>query len=69
MIRKPDHIFDRTRDLLAAKGYDTRETVLACYSGAGFAPELYDTAHGSGPGQRILLVDPKRMYQPTAEGG
>ena len=28
------------RDLLAAKGYDTRDTVLACYSGAGFTDEL-----------------------------
>lgn len=26
---------ERTRDLLAAKGYDTSETILACYSGAG----------------------------------
>ncbi|WP_449062759.1 ATP-binding protein [Planomonospora algeriensis] len=30
----------RARDLLAGKGYDTRETVLACYSGAGFEPAL-----------------------------
>lgn len=26
----------RARDLLSVKGYDTRDTVLACYSGAGF---------------------------------
>ena len=31
---------ERARDLLAAKGYDTRDTVLACYSGAGFTTEL-----------------------------
>ena len=26
----------RARDLLAVKGFDTRDTVLTCYSGAGF---------------------------------
>ncbi|MEO3785283.1 ATP-binding protein [Actinocorallia sp. B10E7] len=30
----------RARDLLAAKGYDVSDTVLACYSGAGFTEEL-----------------------------
>ena len=30
----------RARDLLAVKGFDTRETLLSCYSGAGFSPEL-----------------------------
>ncbi|MBV9445255.1 MAG: ATP-binding protein [Streptosporangiaceae bacterium] len=30
----------RARDLLAAKGFDTRDTVLSCYSGAGFSREL-----------------------------
>lgn len=30
----------RARDLLAAKGFDTTGTVLACYSGAGFTPDL-----------------------------
>lgn len=30
----------RARDLLTAKGFDTRDTVLACYSGAGFQPDL-----------------------------
>ncbi len=30
----------RARDLLATRGYDTRDTVLACYAGAGFAPDL-----------------------------
>ena len=30
----------RARDLLAVKGFDTRDTVLACYSGTGFHPEL-----------------------------
>ncbi|MEV4457094.1 hypothetical protein [Microbispora sp. NPDC049633] len=30
----------RARNLLAAKGYDTRDTILACYGGAGFTAEL-----------------------------
>jgi uncharacterized protein len=30
----------RTRDLLAGRGFDTRDTVLTCYSGAGFDPAL-----------------------------
>ena len=30
----------RARDLLTVKGFDTRDTVLACYSGAGFRPDL-----------------------------
>jgi uncharacterized protein len=30
----------RARDLLAIKGFDTRDTLLSCYSGAGFDPEL-----------------------------
>ncbi|GGQ01015.1 AAA family ATPase [Streptosporangium pseudovulgare] len=29
----------RARDLLTAKGFDTRDTVLTCYSGAGFSTE------------------------------
>ncbi|MEV0594048.1 AAA family ATPase [Nonomuraea cavernae] len=32
----------RARDLLAVKGYDTRDTVLTCYSGAGFQPDIAD---------------------------
>ncbi|MGA5759292.1 ATP-binding protein [Nonomuraea bangladeshensis] len=30
----------RARDLLAVKGYDTRDTVLACYGGAGFQQDM-----------------------------
>lgn len=30
----------RARDLLAGRGYDTRDTFLACYSGAGFEPGM-----------------------------
>ncbi|WP_216894134.1 AAA family ATPase [Nocardia alni] len=45
----------RARDLLAAKGYDTSETVLACYSGAGFDENL----QGSG---ESMLIDLSSMY-------
>lgn len=30
----------RARDLLADRGFDTSETVLACYSAAGFNNDL-----------------------------
>src|SRR6266487_1449425 len=30
----------RARDILTVKGFDTRDTVLSCYSGAGFSREL-----------------------------
>jgi hypothetical protein len=30
----------RARDLLAVRGFDTKDTVLSCFSGAGFSPEL-----------------------------
>lgn len=30
----------RARDLLAVKGHDTRDTVLACYGGAGFQQDM-----------------------------
>ncbi|GIH71860.1 AAA family ATPase [Sphaerimonospora thailandensis] len=51
----------RARDLLALKGYDTRETVLACYGGSGFTEELRASAADD---RRILLVDPERLYRP-----
>jgi len=56
----------RARELLAARGYDTRDTVLACYGAAGF--EL-GTTDRSGP-ERVLTIDPARLYrrQPTAPG-
>jgi uncharacterized protein len=30
----------RARHLLAVKGFDTRDAVLSCHSGAGFHPQL-----------------------------
>jgi hypothetical protein len=48
----------RDRDLLAGKGYDTRDTVLACYGGAGFEPAL---RNASGP-DRVLTVGLDDLY-------
>ncbi|MBV9450067.1 MAG: ATP-binding protein [Streptosporangiaceae bacterium] len=50
----------RARDLLSVKGLSTEDTVLACYSGAGFADELRARAHED---PRILLVDLGRLYR------
>ena len=47
----------RARDLLAARGYDTRDTVLACFSGAGFEPGFPDVADGS-----VRAVDLADLY-------
>ncbi|MGW4120764.1 hypothetical protein [Nocardia sp. NPDC004711] len=54
------------RELLSAKGYDTSETILTCYSRAGFEENL-QTA-GIAPGQRFwdadapMLVDLNTVY-------
>ena len=44
----------RSRDLLAVKGFDTRDTVLSCYSGAGFDPDLQAARS---PGIRLVGLD------------
>ncbi|MEV6982664.1 hypothetical protein AB0M95_15570 [Sphaerisporangium sp. NPDC051017] len=49
----------RARDLLAAKGYDTTNTTLACYSGAGFHDTLRAEAKRD---PAILLVDIPMLY-------
>lgn len=49
----------RARDLLAAKGYDTSQTVLTCYSGAGFDADLRASA-ATDP--HVLLVDLPMLY-------
>lgn len=48
---------ERARDLLASKGYDTRATVLACYSGAGFTQELRADRR-----RDLVLIGPDRLY-------
>ncbi|MBE3008910.1 hypothetical protein IL992_06870 [Microbispora sp. NEAU-D428] len=55
----------RARDLLAAKGYDTRDTILACYSGAGFTAELRASA-AEDPGIRLIGLDD--IYAPGEFG-
>lgn len=55
----------RARDLLAARGYDTRDIVLACYGGAGFEPGL---AAGSSA-ERVILIGPDELYADPAGGG
>jgi uncharacterized protein len=47
----------RARDLLAVKGFDTRDTKLACYSGAGFTPEL-----AASRAQDITLIGLDQLY-------
>ncbi|MEV5414069.1 ATP-binding protein [Thermopolyspora sp. NPDC052614] len=50
----------RARDLLAVKSYDTSQTVLVCYSGAGFDPALQAQAAAD---DRIRLIDLRRLYE------
>jgi hypothetical protein len=47
----------RARDLLAVKGFDTRDTLLSCYSGAGFDPAL-----AAAQGGDIQLVSLDQLY-------
>jgi hypothetical protein len=53
----------RARDLLAAKGWDTSSTRLACYSGVGFTDELRAAAAVD---ERILLIDLDQIYAPES---
>ncbi len=48
----------RIRERLARTGHDVGETVLACFSGAGFTPELHSAAAEG----RVVLVDLERIY-------
>jgi hypothetical protein len=50
----------RARDLLAARNFDTRDTILAGYAGAGFTAELIADA---GIDSRIRLVDLATLYE------
>lgn len=56
----PAHVerLARIRDLLQSRGYDTRGTRLACYSGSGFTPELREAAAR----RQVVLVDLERLY-------
>jgi hypothetical protein len=48
----------RARDLLAQRGYDTSQTVLACYSGAGFSAELRQASADAA----VKLFGPRDLY-------
>ncbi|KAA9381553.1 ATP-binding protein [Microbispora cellulosiformans] len=50
---------EQARDQLHTRGLDTRDTVLALYSGAGFDPELTEAAARD---PRVLLVDLPLLY-------
>ena len=47
----------RARDLLAVKGFNTRDTVFTCYSGAGFDRDLQ-----AGQRHDIRLVGLDQLY-------
>lgn len=58
----------RARELLSAKGYDTSETVLTCYSGAGFDENLRAVGRNAGAPDRAdapMLIDLNTLYAPT----
>jgi AAA+ ATPase superfamily predicted ATPase len=57
MDRRPAERLARARDLLAIKGFDTRSTVLTCYSGAGFSDDLR-----AAQGREIRLVGLDELY-------
>ena len=60
-VLTPAHLdrLRRARDLLAVKGYDTADTVLTCYGGAGFDPGLRQIA---GTKDRVRLIDLDVLY-------
>lgn len=49
----------RARQVLASRGWDTRDTVLACYSGAGFDPDLEGVPSQDG----VLTIGLEALYQ------
>ena len=51
----------RAQHLLAVKGLDTQDTVLACYSGAGFNSDLRAVQD-----RAIRLIGPGQLYAEQA---
>ncbi len=49
----------RARELLTERGYDTRDTTLACYSGAGFEAGL------DGSDESVRLIGLEDLYTPA----
>jgi hypothetical protein len=60
-VMTPGHVdrLRRARDLLSVKGFDTTQTTLACYSGAGFDRNLIELGRVD---RHILLVDLATVY-------
>ncbi|WP_084960531.1 hypothetical protein [Thermoactinospora rubra] len=52
------HRLRRARDLLSARGYDTSQTVVACYGGEGFDPELRQQAGR----ERLAPIGVEELY-------
>ncbi|MBO0804397.1 MAG: ATP-binding protein [Nocardiopsaceae bacterium] len=50
--------------LLGTRKYDTRDTILACYSAAGFAPDLRE--HAARDATRIRLITPADLYSSSS---
>lgn len=48
----------RARELLTQKGFETRDTAIALFSGAGFAPGLTTEL----PGERIVTIGLDTLY-------
>jgi uncharacterized protein len=61
-VMSPGHLerLRRARDLLAVRGFDTRDTVLACYSGGGFSRELRDSQD-----RGVCLIGLDQIYAGT----
>jgi uncharacterized protein len=58
------HRLERAASLLAVRKYDTRDAVLACYSAAGFEPELRELA--AREPRRVRLIGPAELYAPPS---
>jgi uncharacterized protein len=56
----------RAASLLAARTYDTQDTVLACYSAAGFDLELRE--HAARNANRVRLFGPDDLYRAPHPG-
>ncbi|HEY1704629.1 MAG TPA: hypothetical protein VGG75_33445 [Trebonia sp.] len=53
------HRLERAAALLATRKFDTRDTILACYSAAGFDDDLRDRAARD---PRLRLIGPEDLY-------
>jgi AAA+ ATPase superfamily predicted ATPase len=54
----------RAKELLAARGYDCDNAILACYSGGGFTAELLETERQND----VVLIGPEMLYSNARQG-